>query len=299
MVNELYNIIEDEGKDNTLFLFYADLLDGNSDPSDSKIIQILKDDFKFENLLRNFNLMEQLKIRNIKNEIDRDVKIVNMLILKFIINEYESERNEKLAELIIKKNEFGKPKLYNRDYEFNISDEFGMVSLAIGFNKKLKDYNIGIDLANPKDIENFKLDKLENFYKRDFKSIFNNDEIIQLDKYFNDLDYNDRLNKLSQIWSLKESYCKYKGIGITAGMENFPFVDNIKLQNLSKDPVNKTFDKFIIKNENIKMNKIEGYEALNASFKMPESSLLCSVFGHYANICLIKIDVEKLIKKFI
>lgn len=298
MVNELYDLIECAGKDNTLFLFYADLLDGNLDPSDSKIIQILRDDFKFETLLRNFSLLEQLKIRNIKNEIDRDVKVINMLILKYVVNEYEGEMNDKLTELVINKNKFGKPKLYNKDYQFNISDEFGIVILAIGFNTNLKDHDIGIDLSNPNDIENFKLDKLENFYKKDFKSIFNDDEIIQLDSYFNELEYHDRLNKLSQIWSLKESYCKYKGIGITAGMEKFPFIGNIKLLELPECKKNEIFGKFIVKSMKIKMNKIEGYDALNCSFKMPESSLLCSVFGHYKNICLIKIDVEKLIKKF-
>ena len=64
-----------------LYLFYADLLDGQTNAEDSKVIQVLRDAFKFELLLRKFTLKQQLKIRNVKSEIDRCVKLLNMLIL--------------------------------------------------------------------------------------------------------------------------------------------------------------------------------------------------------------------------
>ncbi|KAG0690943.1 holo-[acyl-carrier-protein] synthase [Pichia californica] len=296
MCSKLKDIVEKEGKNETLFLFYVDILDGCLNINDSKIIQILRDDFKFEMLLRNFNLKLQLRIRNIKNEVDKYVKIINLLILEYIIKLYEDNNDNVIIQI---RNKFGKPKLKNRNYQFNISDENGMVCLCIGFNEFKKDNEIGIDLSNPIDIENFKLNKLEDFYKNDFKSIFSSNEINQLDKIFNKLNYDDRLLKLSQIWSIKESYCKYIGIGITSGMEKFQFnlIEN-KLQEINK--INEINGDFLIKSRNIILNKIDyDYKPLQASFKIPDCKIICSVFGHYKKICLIKIDAEKIIKEFI
>lgn len=286
--------------DNTLFIFYLDLLEGFQSINDNPIIHILRNDFKFETILRNLTLKQQLKIRNVKNELDRYVKLINLLILKYIIMNYEN-CEDKNIEIDERRGAFGKPFLRNYEYQYNISDENSIVSIAIGFNPSFKKTEIGLDLANPKDIESFQLSKLENFYKHDFRQIFTDNEVEKLDTIFKNLDYNQRLNTLSGLWALKESYCKYLGVGITAGMENYEFIDIPELVNFDADnnfrhdfEKNQKFE--IVKQ--IQLGKITRYDPKNACFKIPNTEIICSVFSQYENACLVNVNVEELIKVF-
>lgn len=294
MDNLVPNFLSEVDADDTVCLFYIDILNGYEN-NENRGILLLRDEFKFELLLRKLNLKQQLKIRNIKNEFDRYTKLINLLFLNYIVENYE----EKEVKLIQSKNKFGKPTLDNRSYQFNLSDEEGIVCLAVGFNEKMKNKEIGIDLANPLDIERFKLSKLENFYKVDFRSIFSNEEINSLDSLFNTLQYNERLNILSQIWALKESYCKYLGVGITAGMENYQFLNIRKVQNMENNNLRgvelKSKNKLI--SNKIELNKIEGYEPYNVCIKIPETKFICSIFSHYKYAFLVKIEIEEFIRQ--
>lgn len=265
-------------KDDTLFLYYTTLLKGGQ--IDESVLQ-LRDEFKFEWLLRNLDLPSQLKVRNIKNELDRYVKLINMLILSYVVSTVEN----KMSKLEMTRNKYGKPKMLNRKYQFNISDENGLVSIAIGFNENMEAEDIGMDLANPKDIERFELSDLAHFYRKDFRGIFGDKEIEWLDRKFERLDYNKRLQLLSQCWALKESYCKYLGVGITAGMENFPFTDVRVLKNVHGDC--------------FELSPIVGYKPLNLCLKIPESEIILSVFSHYSKAKLEKIDVKTIIDYFL
>jgi phosphopantetheinyl transferase len=285
-----------EFRETTLFLFYVDLLDGSNSIDSSPSIAILKDDFKFELLLRNLDLKTQLKIRNIKNNLDRYVKLINLLMLKYIVYKYETELDINLDEIKEIRNKYGKPKLSNRSYQYNLSDEHGMVALGIGFNSDLKDTEIGVDLSNTKDIENFKLNKLEDFFKVDFRDIFNDNEIKKLSEYFKNLEYNDRLRLLSKIWALKESYCKYIGIGLTAGMQNFEFLNFENVLNV--DQINEKINEFEIVAKDIEMKKISEYKPLNVCLGIPNTSIICSIFSDYQKVCVIKVNVEEIIKYF-
>lgn len=292
----LSDIVVEENKKDTLFLFYADLTDKCADINDSRAVQLLRDDFKFELLLGNFSLSEQLRLRNIKNELDRYVKLINMLILKYVLNNYEQEGV--IEQYKESKNEYGKPRIENRKYQYNISDEVGIVCLAIGFNEDLNDSEVGIDLANPDDIERFELPNLKNFYRVDFKSIFGPDEIRELDQSFGDLSFEKRLQRLSQMWALKESYCKYLGLGITAGMENFQYPqpgDPLVINERITENHNSNFE---VVTQNVQMKRFEGFDVPNGCFQFPDSKLICSVFGHYRNLCLVKINIEYIIKEF-
>lgn len=265
--------------DNKLYLLYV-RLEGENDRS----VHALRDDFKFELLLRNLSLKQQLKIRNTKNETDRFIKLLNSLFLGYVIAEYEKNRFQGLQPFSESRGEYGKPYLENRDYQYNLSDEDGIVMLAIGFKKSLKDKEIGIDLANPIDIERFGLNRLEDFYKSDFKDIFGSAEIENLDKYFGNLKYEEQLSLLSRIWSLKESYCKYVGVGLTAGMQNFQFFD---LKNIVKTS-----------NSLMKLQQIQGYSPLNLCFEIPDSSVQCSVFSHYDTAEVVKLDAYDIINYY-
>lgn len=296
MTLSLPEIVAKENRDDTLFIFYADLLDGCKDVNESKVVQLLRDDFKFELLLRNFSLSKQLKVRNVRNELDRDVKVINMLILKYVLRCYE-EIKVQSHEWEESRNEYGKPRLEHRSYQYNISDEVGIVCLAIGFNERLRGSEIGIDLANPEDIQRFGLSDLQNFYKVDFRSIFGPNEIEELDRLFDDLTYDEQLQRLTQMWALKESYCKYLGVGIAAGMENFEFPEPKKFLLIEKD-VEGGQDLFEVVARNIEMNKTVNFDVNNGCFQLPQSKLICSVFGDYRKACLVKLDVRNIIKEF-
>lgn len=260
---------------NVLYLIYTEL-----DETD-QAIHYLRDDFKYELLLRNLSLKQQLRIRNIKNEDDRFVKLINLLMLKYVVAQYEKDAGVDLEPIEEGRGEYGKPLLTNRNYQYNLSDEKDKVMIAIGFDESKAVMEIGVDLANPDDIKNFELPNLENFYKTDFKDIFSKAEIDDLDRYFNTLDEEQKLGLLSRIWSLKESYSKYIGVGITAGLENFEF-----LQLSDIDCIN---------DNHVKFQQLHDYKPSNACFKIPSSNILCSVFSHYSTGKLIKINVIDII----
>ena len=280
-------------RSDTLCFFYIDILDGKS-LNDSKIVQLLRDEFKFEIMLRQLSLARQLKIRNIKNELDRYSKLMNMLILQYVIAKYEL--NSGILEMT--HNDYGKPKLRNKFYQYNISDEEGLVSIAIGFEESLKNCEVGVDLANPKDIEGFKLERLEEFYKHDFRSIYGSREIDMLDEKFTYLSYNDQLLLLSETWALKESYCKYLGVGITSGLEKyqFPKVPEVIRLSLVWDIADDGFEIF---RDTLPLNIITGYEPKNVCFEIPNRNIICSIFSHYEQARLIKISGLALIKYFL
>ena len=280
-------------RSDTLCFFYIDILDGKS-LNDSKIVQLLRDEFKFEMMLRQLSLAHQLKIRNIKNELDRYSKLMNMLILQYVIAKYEL--NSGILEMT--HNDYGKPKLRNKFYQYNISDEEGLVSIAIGFEESLKNCEVGVDLANPKDIEGFKLERLEEFYKHDFRSIYGSREIDMLDEKFTYLSYNDQLLLLSETWALKESYCKYLGVGITSGLEKyqFPKVPEVIRLPLVSDIADGGFEIF---RATLPLNIITGYEPKNVCFEIPNRNIICSVFSHYEQARLIKISGLALIEYFL
>ena len=269
-----------------LYLFYADLLDGQTNAEDSKVIQVLRDAFKFELLLRKFTLKQQLKIRNVKSEIDRCVKLLNMLILEFIVEKYEQSNEVKGDKIVESRGEFGKPQLENRKYQFNLSDEKGLVMLAIGFDPSKTNTEIGVDLANPEDIEDFNLNKLEDFYKLDFRNIFDDSEIEQLDACFQKLEYDKRLSKLSQFWALKESYSKYLGVGIAAGLQNYIFSANIEIKPTAR------------LNE-YQLDQLEPYEPRNVCLTLPGHNILCSVFAHYNSCTLVKLNPLDIVNHFL
>lgn len=264
---------------NKLHLFYVQL-EGEED----KGVCALRDDFKFELLLRNLTLKQQLRIRNTKNETDKFIKLLNSLFVQYVVGIYEKDKGQEREPIVELRSKYGKPYLENREYQYNLSDEDGIVMLAIGFSKSFKGKEIGIDLANPVDIERFNLKRLEDFYRSDFKAIFSSAEIENLDGYFETLSHQEQLLLLSKVWSLKESYCKYIGVGITAGMQNFEFLT--------------VCDNFETTIDTIRLKPLKGYNPLNACFIIPNSPIICSVFSHYENARLIKVDACDIINYY-
>lgn len=102
-------------------------------------------------------------------------------------------------------NELGKPYLKGEKIFFNISNKDNITVCAIS-NRE-----IGIDIE--KKIYNLKV----------AKKVFNSKELSLLNQAL------DKEREFSRIWTMKESYSKLKGIGLSYGLEN---IDTTSLANI-------------------------------------------------------------------
>ncbi len=107
-------------------------------------------------------------------------------------------------------NHYGKPvvKDYN-DIHFNITHSGDYIICAVS------DYPIGIDLEKIEEIEVLDL----------AKSYFTKEEYQQLLKEINPI------NKFFELWTIKESYLKFKGVGLKGKLNSFSIQDNMILEN--------------------------------------------------------------------
>lgn len=102
-------------------------------------------------------------------------------------------------------NKLGKPYLKDKNIFFNISNKDNITVCVIS-NKE-----IGIDIE--KKTYNFKV----------AKKVFNSRELTLLDQAL------DKEKEFSRIWTMKESYSKFLGIGLSYGLEN---IDTTSLDNI-------------------------------------------------------------------
>lgn len=121
-------------------------------------------------------------------------------ILSYALKDYANIDN---YELIY--NEYGKPSLKDySDIHFNISHKDNIIVLVIGSRE------VGID------IEDIKYNELV------IKKAFNDKEIDIIDKSL------DKAKEFTIMWTIKEAYIKYLGIGLSYGLKK---VDSISLRN--------------------------------------------------------------------
>ncbi|NSB12641.1 4'-phosphopantetheinyl transferase family protein [Clostridium beijerinckii] len=130
---------------------------------------------------------------------DKIRALIGEILIRSIINAKFNLINKYI---IFSKNEYGKPylKCYP-DFKFNISHSGEFVVCAID-NK-----DIGIDIEYIKNIE----------YKEIAKKFFSENEFEYIIK--NNIDI--QLNKFYEIWTLKESYIKCCGQGLSIPLESF------------------------------------------------------------------------------
>ncbi|GME70342.1 unnamed protein product [[Candida] boidinii] len=251
---------------------------------DVKKIDSIIDDFKFELILRLLGLNEISRIISKKTTSNSQKKIlINKLLIKFLLScQYKDIQMVKNKQMIRFGNgEFGKPFIdqpnkFKDNLQFNISDELDLIAISVNFNENLE---IGIDLANPYDVKNSIIDNnlsqdLNEFHNEYFKDIFTNFEKLQLDKFNdnsrtdysigndvtrnNDTGANNDINYLNyaHYWSIKESYSKYLGVGISNGLQ-YEFLNFKKFLGYDKNIIHMSKDKFTNKD-----NEIETFELI-------------------------------------
>ncbi len=174
------------------------------------IILIHKIDFKistvlYSSLLNKIRKSKRVKLERFKFYEDALRSLFGELLLKYALEkhftvDYDNE--------IITENEFGKPFLKNKQITFNISHSGNWSVIVCSTN------NSGID------IEKIGKPPYEIMYKN-----FTQSEIEQIQEYSNE----DKVEKFYQIWTLKESYIKMLGKGLTKPLDSFSidaFSDN-------------------------------------------------------------------------
>ena len=169
---------------------------------------------------------KKYKIKKFINRKDKIRTLIGEILIRTIVVEKLDIRNKNIR---FEKNQFGKP--YLKDYlkfNFNISHSGDFVLCAI--DKK----PIEIDIEEVKYIE----------YEEIAKSFFTISEFDYIVKN----DWDTSLNKFYKIWTLKESYIKCCGQGLTIPLKSFSIdidkYENIKviIQNEHNNYIFKRFD---------------------------------------------------------
>lgn len=134
--------------------------------------------------------------------------------------------NKNFKQIKFKYNDYGKPLLDSEDnIYFNASHAGDYVVCAID------DLNIGIDIERVKDID---LKIAERFFCDEEAEYINHKNINKLDRFY-------------EIWTMKESYIKAIGTGLSTNLKNFNVVNKDGYITYKKD--NYYFKKFFIDND--------------------------------------------------
>ncbi|KAH3660078.1 hypothetical protein OGAPHI_007283 [Ogataea philodendri] len=175
--------------------------------------EVLNDDFEFEQLIRTLPLTLQAKILKRRNKTDRHCGLVGALLTRYAV--WGSEKSlKKWNDLEFGTGELGKPFVKNRPYKFNHSDEHKLVAVAVDFTGSSE---VGVDLANPEDVGD------PNKFVGEFEAIFTESELAEVTSSVFGLSEQAAKQHLSLYWALKESYSKYKGVGLHHELKSYEF----------------------------------------------------------------------------
>ena len=171
-----------------------------------KILDISEE--KLDNICSLIDLDKRCKILEFINKKDKVRTLIGEMLIRTVIFQELSIRNK---HIIFEKNQYGKPYLKGySNFQFNISHSGDFVVCAID------DKSVGIDIEKIKHIE----------YEEIAKSFFTVNEFDYIVK--KDLDV--ELNKFYEIWTLKESYIKCCGEGLSIPLKSFS-IDTDQYQN--------------------------------------------------------------------
>jgi len=213
---------------------------------------------KIENLCLLIDFYKRCKVEKFINKKDKIRALIGEMLIRTIIYKELKIKNKNIG---FDKNPYGKPFLRGYPkFNFNISHSGEFVVCAID------DKSIGIDIEQVKPIE----------YKEIAKNFFTVSEFEYIDKE----DLNFRLGKFYEIWTLKESYIKCCGKGLSIPLKSFS-VDIDQYENI-KVIINDKYSEHVFKRFDIE-----------PCYKM----VVCSVNKEISNNIII-IEQNKLIKVF-
>lgn len=240
----------------------------------------LDNDFDMEMCMRLFSLKDQQGILRKKLRRDQQLKLINKLMLPFVLALYNKTTEISIPE--IRRHKLGKP--YLDDTGFNISDEDKMVSMVIQFGSRA---DFGVDLAHLHDVERFNSD---GEFLDTFKDIFTLEELEYLQQIETDQDLT-----LTHYWALKESYSKFLGLGLNESFQKFNFKDSVR--QLRYSHIDKTqIVPGLYRYDNVQWNQFPLNETDNFT-TMLSPQIVCSIFSSSPVIPqVVEIGLEFLVK---
>ncbi|MCP4149955.1 MAG: 4'-phosphopantetheinyl transferase superfamily protein [bacterium] len=152
--------------------------------------------FLFRSLMREVSPVKRKRIMEYQSESDRIRGLFSDLLIRSIIRKKTGLKNEEIS---FGTNEYGKPYLEGRDdLHFNLSHSGIWVVAAVDNNP------VGVDVEEVRDID---LCLAEEFFSED---------------EHNDLmEKSDKLSYFFTLWTLKESYIKIIGKGLSQPLDSF------------------------------------------------------------------------------
>jgi len=194
----------------------------------------------FNNLLSYVSNEKQEKVKRFMKKADAERSLLSDLLSRIAIMENLKVQNRDIQFIY---NKYGKPSLINfPDFHFNLSHSGNWIVCAID-NKA-----IGIDIEK---IDNIDLDIAKRFFS---------------DKEYFDLmnkPYSHRNSYFFDLWTLKESYIKALGCGLSLPLDSFAFT--IEKDTISLDTANE-FNQCFFKQYDIDKNYKMGICSLNNTF---------------------------------
>ncbi|MGX5439993.1 4'-phosphopantetheinyl transferase family protein [Bacillus thuringiensis] len=169
---------------------------------------------KLENICSWIDEDKRYRIKKFINKKDKIRTLIGELLIRSLTNKKLKIGNKKI---IWGKNQYGKPYLKGYPkYYFNISHSGDFVVCAIDNNP------VGIDIEKIKQIE----------YEEIAKGFFCDSEYA----YIKQGDFNHQLRKFYEVWTLKESFIKCCGSGLSMSLKSFSIeIDSRKAVRILSD----------------------------------------------------------------
>lgn len=157
----------------------------------------------FAKLLQYVSKEKQERIKKIISNKDALRSLIGDILIRYIICRKFSILNENI---VFEVNEYGKPSLKNfKDFYFNISHAGDWVVCVVG------ESDVGVDVELVKDIE---LNIANSFFSTEEYQ----DLMLQPEE--------ERVDYFYELWTLKESYIKAVGKGLSMPLNSFYIVKN-------------------------------------------------------------------------
>jgi 4'-phosphopantetheinyl transferase len=163
-------------------------------------IQEVRDSKSLEYYLKDLPKEIQRKVMKFHFEDDRKRSLLGYMMSRYMLKKFFHLKD---GEIIVEKNEYGKPFIKdNPEIHYNISHSKDYVICGVN------DKEIGIDIEYMKDLD---INIAERFFThQEYLMLMSTPE-------------NEKLEMFYKLWTLKESYVKYRGTGLSLPLNSFSF----------------------------------------------------------------------------
>lgn len=161
----------------------------------------------FNNLLSYVSKEKAIQIKKLYNNMDKKLSLYAQVAVKVII---QKEFNIKISEIDIVNDDLGKPYILgHQDIFFNISHTHNVIAVAFSDNR------VGVDIE--KETENSEAIAKRFFTEKEYEYITN--------------DSADPTKAFLKIWTKKEAFIKYLGLGLRKPLDDFCVVNDFLKDN--------------------------------------------------------------------